>query len=571
MLLPESPGSPVSASVASRAWRRDLFVLILAFCVLYGFRLGSYPLANPDEGRNAEIAREMIATGDFVTPRLNGVNYFEKPPVVYWAVAASLQVFGETEWAVRLVPALFGLAGVLFTYAAGYRLYGRAAGIAAAVVLGTSLLFFGLSRFLILDMAVSVLMSGTLFCFILGMRAPAGATRRWLFYGLYATAALATLTKGLIGFLVTGAVMFLWLLIFNQWKRLLPLYLPSGLLLFFAITVPWHVLAATHNETWVHRYFVYEHFERFTSTAASRPGPWYYFIPIILLGIFPWTGFLMCSLQHALAGGWTARKERADAWFFVVWVGFVFLFFSVSKSKLPPYILPVFPPLAVVIGAWLATASPVARNAPRLRRGLRVFSFICGLLSAALLVVVFKAGLVIKDHGQAETLRPFAVMLAVVLFAGGVLAPWLGRTRGERPALVTMAATIALFFGVLTFAAPAIQRPGTKALAEIVSAAAQPGERVMHYHEFFHDFTFYARRVVDVVAFKGELELEEDAAARASGRFIEEPEFRSLWTRSARIFAVARKRDVKELFGDPAFRYRLLGETRDHYLFDNQP
>src|SRR3954469_12260974 len=126
MLLPESPGLP--ASVSSRSWRRDLFLLSCAFLVLYGFRVGSYPLDNPDEGRNAEIAREMIATGDFITPRLNGVNYFEKPPLVYWAVAASLKVFGQNEWAVRVVPAIFGLAGVLFTYAAARQLYGRASG-----------------------------------------------------------------------------------------------------------------------------------------------------------------------------------------------------------------------------------------------------------------------------------------------------------------------------------------------------------------------------------------------------------------------------------------------------------
>src|SRR3954465_1158607 len=116
MLLSESPGIP--ASEPTERWLRDLFFLTLALCLLFGFRLGSYPLANPDEGRNAEIAREMIATGDFVTPRLNGVNYFEKPPLVYWSLVASMKVFGQNEWAVRAVPAFFGWVGVLFTYAA---------------------------------------------------------------------------------------------------------------------------------------------------------------------------------------------------------------------------------------------------------------------------------------------------------------------------------------------------------------------------------------------------------------------------------------------------------------------
>jgi 4-amino-4-deoxy-L-arabinose transferase-like glycosyltransferase len=555
---------------SSSSWSRDLLLLALALAVVFGFRLGSHPLANPDEGRNAEIPRELVASGDWVTPRLNGVNYFEKPPLMYWTVAVSLELLGPGEWSVRAVPALFALGGVLLTYAATRRLHGREAGLAAAAVLGTSLFYFVLGHALILDMAVSVLMSATLFCFILGVREPPGRRRRWLFYGLYASAALATLTKGLIGFLVTGAVMFLWLLVFNQWKRLRPLHLPTGALLFLAIAAPWHLLAAQHNAAWVHRYFVYEHFERFTSAVASRPGPWWYFVPIVLLGLFPWTGFLWAGLREAGRGGWADRAKNADAWFFLIWAGFVFLFFSASHSKLPPYILPVFPALAVLIGRRVAQA--LAERPASLRGGLVVFSFGCGLLALALCAVVLRPALL---HGmsaqQAQALRPSAFTMAAVLLLGGLLAPWLAKARGARAALLGVVATMAVFFAVLLSAAADIQKPGTKELALQVKARAQPGDRVMHYHEFFHDFTFYAGRVVDVVAFKGELELEEDAAARASGRFLDDATFRRLWTQPGRIFAVARKRDVKELFADPAFSYHLLGQTEDHYLFSNQP
>jgi 4-amino-4-deoxy-L-arabinose transferase-like glycosyltransferase len=571
MFNSENPG-PIAPPVP---WRRDLLLLLLGFGLLFFFRLGSYPLANPDEGRNAEVPREMAVQGDWVTPRLDGVNYFEKPPLMYWTVAGLVRAFGANEWAVRAAPVLFGLAGLLLTYVTGRRLYNRNTGLAAAVVLGTSLLYYGLSRFLILDMAVSVLMSATLYCFILAVREPPGLKRLWLFYGLYAGAALATLTKGLMGFLVTGAVMFLWLLIFNQWKRLRPLHLPTGALLFLGIAAPWHMLAAAHNETWAHRYFIFEHWQRFTSSAASRPGPWWYFIPIVLVGLFPWTGFLWASLRTALRGGWAARKENADAWFFVTWAAFIFLFFSASKSKLPPYILPVFPPLAVLIGAWLARALeskwPDRTAASRLRGGLRIFSFICGLLAVAVLVAVLKVGVIIKDPVQALALQMPAFVIAGVLLLGGIFTPWLARIRGPRATLAGIVVTMALFYGVLTFAVGEIQKPGTKELALFVKGQVHPGDRVVHYHEFFHDFTFYAGRTVDIVAFKGELELEEDAAARASGRFMGEPEFRQLWDKPARVFAVARKRDVTALFGDKAFHYHLLAETRDHYLFSNQP
>ena len=415
----------MTETASTPTWSRDLLLLALAFIVLYGFRLGSYPLANPDEGRNAEIPREMVAAHEWVTPRLDGVDYFEKPPLMYWAVGGFLELFGPSEWSVRAVPALFALAGVLLTYAATRRLYGRGA------------------------------------------------------------------------------------------------------------------------------------------------GPWWYFIPILLLGFFPWTGFLWPGGREALRGGWKRRRENADAWFFVVWAGFILFFFSISDSKLPPYILPVFPALAVLAGVGMTGApepSPAA-----LRWGLRFFSSVCALLAAGALLVVFKRGLAIHDPWQADALRPYAVAMAVILAGGGFLAPWLARRRGARRALGAVLGTMVLFYGVLTYAAPVIQKPGTKDLALYVRAHIRPGDRVLHYHNFFHDFTFYARRLVGVVAYKGELELEEDPAAANSGRFMGEAEFRRLWAGSGRIFVVARTRDAQRLFADPAFHYHLLAHNRDHVLFSNQP
>jgi hypothetical protein len=303
---------------------------------------------------------------------------------------------------------------------------------------------------------------------------------------------------------------------------------------------------------------------------AGRAGPWWYFIPIVLLGLFPWSGFLWAAGRSALRGGWAERERNADTWFFVVWAGFIFLFFSVSHSKLPTYILPIFPALAVLLGRWLAGSQPEGRL--RLRGGLRIFGFAAGLLAVALVVVVLRPGLVHGMTGeQAHALRPAAFTLAAILVVGGILAPVLARSGRPTAALGALAATIILFCSVLTFVAGSIQRPGTKDLALFVQAHAGPADRVLHYHEFFHDFPFYARRPVDVVGFKGELELEEDAAARASGRFLDDAAFRRLWRKPGRVFAVARKRDTRELFADPGFTYHLLAQSEDHYLFSNLP
>jgi len=557
------------ASPESRWWR-DYAALALIFGAIFFFRLGSYaPLQNSDEGRYAEIPREMVASGDWVTPRLDGVNYFEKPPLVYWVAAECLRLFGPGEGSMRAASAGFALWGVLLTYGAARKLYGREAGLASAAVLGTSLLYFGIGHLLLLDMAVSVLMSRALFSFLLGVREPAGPGRRRYFYDLYLSAALATLAKGLIGFLLPGAVMFLWLLALRQWKRLRPIYLPSGALLFLAVALPWHILVAMRNPTWAHRYLFYEHFERFGTSAASRPGAWWYFVPLVAAGLFPWIAFLWPAVRDSIRGGWAKRDENADAWFLLTWAGFIFLFFSASHSKLPPYILPVFPPLAVLIGAWFARDA--TKDLGKVPAGMWVFSAACALLAICLGVVVLRPGMVRLDAAKAEQLRPYAAILAAVLLAGAFYVPRHARRYGLLTAQISILAMMALFLAIITFAAPHFAKPGTKPLALIVKAQAGAGDTVVHYHEFFHDFLFYAGRTVDVVSYKGELELEEDPAARASGRFMDERGFRLLWNGPGRVYAVARKSDVRELFADSGFQYHLLGETEDHYLFSNQP
>jgi 4-amino-4-deoxy-L-arabinose transferase-like glycosyltransferase len=556
---------------ASPAWR-DVLALALAFGALNLFLLGRLPLANPDESRYAEIPREMLASDDWVTPRLNAVPYFEKPPLVYWTVGLSRVLFGPGEFAARLTPALFGLGAVLLTYAAARRLHGRTAGLAAAVVLGTSLLHFVLSRILLLDMAVSSLMAATLFCFILGVREAPGPRRRLLFLGLYASAALATLAKGLIGFLIPGAVMFLWLLIFNQWRRLLPMHLGPGLLLFLAIAAPWHLLAAQRNPGWAEFYFIHEHWTRFTTTAHGRQAPFWFFVPVILAGIFPWVGFLPGAIREALAGGWRRRAENADAWFLVTWVLFILLFFSKSQSKLIPYILPVFPALAVLIGAWLGKRLE-GEDEGSLRNGLRVFALGCGVLAAAVLIAVLRPGL-IRDPAQAAALRPHATLIASILLAGGVMCLWRSRRRGEGAGLAVLVGATVCFLGLVVHAAPGFQRAGTRDLAQVARERIAPGDRVYHYWSFFHDFVYYTEKPVGLVSYVDELQVQFLPNAERAARFIDDAELRRQWAGPDRVWLLVRNRErqaARTVFADPAFRYHLIAENRAVSLVSNRP
>jgi 4-amino-4-deoxy-L-arabinose transferase-like glycosyltransferase len=558
-------------SAAEPPWRRDIILLAVLFGALFAFLLGSAPLVNPDEGRYAEVPREMIASGDWVTPRLDGVPYFEKPPLMYWAVAACERILGPSEWSVRLAPAVLALAGVLLAYGAARKLYGRDAGIWAAIVLGTSLLYIAFVHLLGLDMAVSVLMSAALFCFMLGVQEEPGRGRRLLFWGLYASAALATLTKGLIGFLIPGAVMFLWLLLIGQWRRLRPSYLPSGMVIFLAIAAPWHALMAQRNPGWAHFYFIHEHLERFSDKGHGRFQPFYFFVLILIPGLFPWTGFLWSAFRDALAGGWARRRENAGAWFLVIWAAFILLFFSKSQSKLIPYILPVFPPVAVLVGRWLAATLALPDAFSRMKPGLRFFGFMCGLLAAGACVAVLKPGL-IRDTASAAALKPYALILAAILCVGGMraLVPR-GGPGSARGAVNAMTVTLLFLIGVLLLAMPIIDTRSTKDVAVAARGYVKPGDRVFHYHGFFHDYTYYAGSVVGLVKYTDELELQFLDPAEQKARFIDDAEFRSEWAGPGRVFAVARIRDVGELFADPGFHYYLLMRGQHHYLFSNQP
>ena len=571
MYAPENPGPPSKAP----SYGRDLLILAAIFGVLYFLGLGRAALMNPDEGRYGEIPREMVASGDWVTPRLDGVNYFEKPPLGYWVTAACLSVFGESEFSARMFPALFGLGGVLLTYAAVRRIHGRMPALASAIVLGSSVFYFAMARILTLDLPVAVLMSGTLMCFTLAVREPEGPTRRWFFYGLYVCSALATLTKGLIGFLLTGAVMFLWLLIFNQWKKLRPLYLPTGILLFLAVALPWHLLVAHRNPAWAQFYFIDQQWNRFTTTEHSRAGPWYYFIPVVVVGLFPWIGFLWGGISDVISTGWARRAENAQGWFYVTWAAFIFLFFSKSQSKLVGYILPVFPPLAILIGCWLArrwNESSAIRTSVgiRSRIGLNIFAFFCGILAFAALIAVLKPG-ILREPGQAEALRPVGIAIGAILLIGGVTAAWSERVLTMRAGLLTLAATTAGFYLVIPLAMPHV-KPGTKQLALEVRAQAGPSDRIVHYHGFFHDFFYYAGRFTGTVEFHGdEVELQNDPAAAKSGAFMNEKEFRTLWEGEGRVWAVAKADTTTQLFADPAFHYHLIDRSSGYYLFSNRP
>jgi len=479
---------------------RDLMILTVLICLFFTFMLGNRPLSVPDEGRYVEISREMTATGNYLTPRLNSVKYFEKPVFFYWLEAFSINLFGLNEFTLRLWPALFALFGCLAVAVAGARLFGRLTGLLGATVLATSLLYYGLSRAIILDMPVSILLTLALLSFLMGTHEAPGLKRRLYLWVFYAFAALSVLTKGLIGIFIPGLVIGAWILLLGEWRMLKTLYIPSGLALFLLIAAPWHIMVGRANPEFFQFYFIHEHFQRYLTKVHGRYKPFWYFMPIVLLGLFPWSAFLVQAIKHNLPSTWRERHEHRDALFLILWAGLVFLFFSSSSSKLAPYILPVFPPLALLVGRYLAAAWD-SRDFPGLRTGYLILLVASLLFAAAFLGLPYYWPI----PAQAQILGVYGYSIALTLAIGGAAAWGLARYRNLSWAVVAAAVTSVLFLLQINAVAPRVDVKSVKQLAIELKARLKPGDEVASYHEYYQDLPVYLEQRITVVDWGGEL------------------------------------------------------------------
>ena len=478
--------------------------LLLVFLAIWFYALGARTLVPTDEGRYAEMAREMVATGDWVTPRLNAIKYFEKPPLQNWMNALTFELFGLGEWQARLWTGLCGLLGVFLAGYAGRRLFGARVGFHAALVLGSSAFWMALAHINTLDMGLAGMMTLALCGLLLGQNPAASARERrnWMLV-CWAGMALAVLSKGLIGVVLPGAVLVLYTLIARDWAIWKRLHLVAGTLLFLAITVPWFVLVSLKNPEFLRFFFIHEHFQRFTSKIHHRAGPWYYFIPILALGILPWLGMLAQSLWQgrrdaATPAGATAGFQPKKL--LLIWSVFIFVFFSISGSKLPSYILPIFPALALLIACYLEQA-PV--------RAVQV--------SAALLALVGIAGVVggpfiprLTDVAFEVPLYqayvPWVVVAGALGIIGGGAALWLARARMPW-ALVTLAASGYLCAQLLMLGHEPLGRYASGLdLVPAIEAELTPETPIYAVGRYNQTLPFYLRRTMILVDHADELE-----------------------------------------------------------------
>ncbi|HET6277981.1 MAG TPA: glycosyltransferase family 39 protein, partial [Candidatus Polarisedimenticolia bacterium] len=478
-------------------------ILLPLLIGLYLAGLGSVPLIDPDEGRYAEIPREMLADQDFVTPHLNGVAFLEKPPLYFWLESVSIFAFGLNETAFRLCSALFGLAGLAVAYILARSMSDRRSAWQATLILATSPLYIILAHLNTIDMTLSFFLTACLACFWLAHDRTPGRTGQLLYLGMFAASAGAVLSKGLIGIAIPGAVIAAYLLITGRWGCLKHAPWIAGITLFLLLALPWHALVALQHPEFLALYFVREHFLRFATSYAHAQSPYWYYAPVLLAGMLPWTGLLPMTIPLFRASSVrTVIRERPHLVFLALWSGIIVFLFSLSRGKLATYVLPALMPLAILAAlAWREAIR--ARQFARLRSGLILSMVALGAIAMTLALVA--AGKLTWLFAPVA-LAPF--IPAAALFTCCAAAITVVQTLLNRPArsFSLAALSAASLFGCLWLAAPVIaETRSTRELASSVRTKVPPEADLFAYRIYPQSLPVYMERLIGVADWTGEL------------------------------------------------------------------
>ena len=562
-------------------------ICVTIACLLYLPRLGKAALWEPDEGRYAEIAREMLVSGDYVTPRDDWVRYFEKPPLVYWTTAAAMRVMGRNERAVRMPVALASIAQIAITQMLAESMFGVAAGAGAAICLGLSPLFFAFSRFLTLDPMLAMLVTAALASFYAATRKPSlSAGRNWLYLAAL-FAALGTLTKGPVALVLSGAIGLIYLLVERRGKELVQIPWIGCALIVAAINLPWFAAVSLRNPGFLRFFFIHEHLQRYAISNEHQWGP-YFFAVVAVAGLWPWLCFVPTAISAALNTGSAGRsavsplnsaiapdqevrgKEaamRSSLRFAVIWFAVVFVFFSIPRSKLGSYILPGFPAAAILAGYGLSRLPYI--DSHRIARILAV-------IAAIDIAVVIAAVAAITRVGELRAIPALRLDLMI-----GTLAMALGSIAAFivwRSASGSIAAIGMLSLGMIVAVGAMVKAREDAAalnsyrnLAAAIAGELRPGCMMASYRHHVQALPFYTGWRETLVGYRGELAPWSNSAEAAASFLGNDDDLRARWSSGACLILVINRRDFSRLGPALSPSPRQIGAEGKKLAIINQP
>jgi 4-amino-4-deoxy-L-arabinose transferase-like glycosyltransferase len=563
--------------LSNRDWVRDLLGIAIFLGVFYALWIGTYALITPDEGRYSEVAREMVSSGDYITPRLNGVAFLDKPVLYYWLQASAIKLFGLKEWALRFWPATLGILCALLTYVAGRVVFNRRTGFIAAIMLATSPLYYGGSHYANLDLEVASLVSDSLLCFLAAMNAAAMRWKNILLFAAYIFSALAVLTKGLIGIVFPAMIIGTWIIILNRWGLLKKIHFLGGVFIFGLITVPWYYLVQKANPEFFHYFFVTQQISRFLTMQEfnSKAAIWFY-APIVLAGFFPWTVFLFQAIVRGAALIWKDRQQYAAELFLLLWLVMIFIFFSVPRSKTVGYILPVFPACALLVANYLNVmwTRPKAKG---IYAGIAFFAIFACLFSA----FVFASSLwAVQWETPVKFIPYLRYMACVLLFAalGSIFLLSRQKTFAALFSFLTAASMVVLL--IFINSTPTINFKSIKPMAIALKSRLHDDDEVAMFYKYYHDLPIYLERRITIVADWHAADIEKHdnwlremwygmIFQNTQDWLIQEDVFWQRWHSNKRMYVVTDTDDYNNL--KTKTHAYIISQRNDDLLLSNRP
>ncbi len=524
--------------------QRALPSLILLALISLGslfFRLGSLPLSGADEPRYARIAQEMLERGDWVTPTLEGKPWLEKPPLYYWLAMPFYSLFGASEITSRLGPALCTLVTAFAVFWLGSRLGSRLAGLMGAAILLTSLGFAGFGRSASTDMPFTC-------CFTLAMTILATAAERDIglkVLGAYVFLGLAILGKGPVAVVLAIGIGLVFWLLNERGGMLRRWHVAAGLLVAAAIPVPWFWLAFRQNGyAFISTFFINHNLARFVTDIHHHSQPFYYYLPVLLVLLFPWSGWLFLLVSKSpIKGIHRWREWNPGMVFLVCWFLIPIVFFSLSESKLAGYILPSFPPLALILGIRISRWIDGSAEPGKLRAAIAI-NLLFSIAMAAAAPLYFQ-----KEYGgnwKAGLVLSFAILIPA-MFAFGF------RANCKRAFQATALQGLIILVAVAQFAFPVLGAyHSTRDIAQLALQSRRAGEPIVTYRFFHHSLFYYT-------------------GYQISDEFNDQESLQKFARTHAGILIVTKANGLREISGSSGFSITPLGEQGNFRLLRLSP
>ncbi len=531
------------------------------------------PLMEPDEARYADIPSLMNRTGDYITPHLNHLVYLEKPPLGYWATALSFKIFGENEFSSRLFVALCAWGCILLVYRIGTYFHDEKTGLYSAGVLATFLYHSILGKVNTLDMPVTLFVCVATWA---GYRylAEDFQKKRWL-YLLYVSSALGFLTKGLIGVVFPFAILVLWLFISRRWRDAPKLFSLVGIIFFLLISCPWIILVQKANPDFLWFFFIQEHFLRYTTEISHRSHGILFYVPIIIFGTLPWSAFLLKAWEGVRQKN-VSLFEPSEKRFLLIWAFFILIFFSISRSKLTPYVAPAFIPTAVFFGHLFRSyegrdVSLGEGKGRSLLYHLPIFfqslAFVVVLLSP-----IFIKNVTLGQHlGNFDVEHWWLLILLPVLFQVMLLfLPDQVKRRWRGSWFLTIATLSALFLISAHFPLAHVLSPWRSAssVSKAIRELLPPNQKLYQFNMSLYGIDFYNKMSTVLVGAVGELEfgLIHLPPGEFSKYYLSPQEFLKRCKENGVVYCVTRHKRNLEILKSRVSVVEVLWGNGEFYL-----